>query len=208
MHTQPLLLHITQRHNGKMTNMQSLSTSCMGNDTCAKLAQVEGSVCQKCYANKMMRMYRHMNECFSKNAEILANINLEEHRELIPQINASYFRFEAFGDLINEQHLKNFFTICNANEDTHFALWTKNPQIIANVIKEGISKPDNLQIIVSSIFLNTPAEFTHTFIDKIFTVYDKQHKDDAVINCGKKKCIDCKLCYRKNNVKYINELLK
>jgi len=202
------ILHITKNHTGKMEGMQSLSTSCKGNPNCAKFAQIEGSVCAKCYAQRMMKMYKNLDGCLEKNAEILSKIDLSKQTELIPQINAAFFRFEAFGDLLNEQHVKNFFTIAKANPDTHFALWTKNPKLIANVIDEGINKPDNLNIIVSSLFLNKVVDLDYDFIDKIFTVYDKEHADQVTINCGKKKCIDCKLCYKKNDVKYINELLK
>ena len=201
-------LHITSEHTGKMEKMQSLSTSCKHNENCAKFAQVEGSVCRKCYAQLMMRMYKNLDPCLSRNAEILANIDLSKERDLIPQINAAFFRFEAFGDLHNELHAKNYFTIAKANPDTNFALWTKNPKLIANVIADGNEKPDNLRIIVSSLFLNKVADLDYPFIDKIFTVYDKEHAGNVTINCGGKKCIDCKLCYKKNNIRYINEKLK
>ena len=201
-------IHITKEHTGKMMGMQSMSTSCAGNRHCEENAKVEGSVCQKCYAQRIMKMRPNVDKCMRRNAEILANVDLEEHKELIPNINAAFFRIEAFGDLLNEQHVRNYFTIANANEDTHFALWTKNPALISRVIESGYDKPDNLQIIVSSLFLNKVAEYQYEFIDKIFTVYDKEHAENVTINCGKKKCIDCKLCYKNNGVKYINEILK
>ena len=46
-------LHITTNHTGKMTGMQSLSTSCKTNPNCAKYSKVEGSVCQKCYGRNL-----------------------------------------------------------------------------------------------------------------------------------------------------------
>ena len=203
------ILHITKKHTGKMKDMQSLSTCCQSNPNCEKFSKVEGSVCQKCYAMKMCKMYKNLAPCLEKNAKVLSEVILDKAE--LPRINASLFRFEAFGDLINETQVKNYFNICNLNEDTHFALWTKNPKLIQNVINEGIEKPKNLKIIVSSLFLNKVAEYDHmSFIDKIFTVYTKEYveENDIVINCGKKRCIDCKLCYKDNDIKYINELVK
>ena len=78
-------------------------------------------------------------------------------------------------------------------------------------------KPDNLIIIISSLFLNTqwnyetlPYSSKYWFIDKIFTVYSKKYINDnnIQVNCGSKKCLDCKLCYTKNSIKFINEILK
>ena len=208
MHTQPLKLHITTKHNDKMEGMQSLSTSCVHNKYCKKFSKIKGSVCEHCYAQTMMKRFKNLDPCMSRNAEILIKIDLTKRKDLIPQINAAFFRFEAFGDLHNELHAKNFFTIARANPDTNFALWTKNPRLIARVITDGNEKPDNLRIIVSSLFLNKIDDIDYPFIDKIFTVFDKEHADGVQINCGSKRCIDCKLCYKKNKVKYINEKLK
>lgn len=203
------ILHITKEHTGKMEGMQSLSTCCQSNPNCEKFSKVEGSVCQKCYAMRMCKMYKNLAPCLEKNAKVLSEVILDKSE--LPQINASFFRFEAFGDLINETQVKNYFNICKLNEDTHFALWTKNPKLIQNVIDEGINKPSNLKIIVSSLFLNKVAEYDHMdFIDKVFTVFTKDYIDehDIQINCGKKKCIDCRLCYKDNAVRYINEQVK
>lgn len=200
-------VHVTRNHTGKMIDMQSISTSCTGNGNCARYAKIEGSVCQKCYAMRMQKMYKTLQAALLKNNETLTEQVLP--KDFLPTINVSYFRLEAFGDLINETQVKNYFNICNANPDTHFALWTKNPHLIAKAIEDGYEKPENLNIILSSLFLNDVADKSKwSFVDKVFTVYDKDHLDGVQINCGAKKCIECKLCYTKNNVEYINEKLK
>ena len=50
----------------------------------------------------------------------------------------------------------------------------------------------------------------YDFIDKIFTVYDKDYisAHDVSINCGAKSCLTCHKCYVKSKIKYINEKLK
>jgi ribosomal protein L40E len=190
-----------------MKGMVSLSTSCKTNPYCEKHSKVDGSVCQKCYAQRQMKMYKNMSECFERNAEILTNQILKE--EDLPVINVLYFRFEAFGDIMNETQVINYFNICKKNPEVHFALWTKNPHLIVNV---AYQKPDNLVILASSLYINKPLDLKDKFpfIDKIFTVYDKEtiEKEGIDINCGARNCLQCHKCYQHNEIKYINERLK
>lgn len=200
------LLHITTNHTGKMLGMQSLSTSCGTNPNCAKYSKIEGSICSHCYAQNMMKMYKNMSPCYERNAEVLTSRILTE--EELPLINACYFRFEAFGDLNNTTQLINYFNICKKNPDVHFALWTKNPFIVKEVADQ---KPKNLVIIVSSLFLNKQINIENMpYIDKVFTVYDKEtiEKEKIKINCGARNCLKCHRCYKKTGAKYICEKLK
>lgn len=200
-------LHITTNHSGKMKGMMSLSTSCKTNPYCEQHSKVEGSICQKCYAQRQMKMYKNMSECFDRNAEILTKEILKE--EDLPLLNVLYFRFESFGDIMNETQVINYFNICKKNPEVHFALWTKNPHLIANVADQ---KPDNLVILASSLYINKPLDWrgTFSFVDKIFTVYDKEtiEKEGIDINCGARNCLQCHKCYQHNEIKYINERLK
>ena len=204
-------IRITTKHNDKMENMQSLSTSSLTNPQCIKNAKVKGSICEKCFSNRLQKRCTNLKTKLDSNTYALTKIDLSENPALIPMINASYFRFEAFGDLHNALHAKNYFTIASANPDTHFALWTKNPAFIQMAIdKWGLEKPDNLQIVLSSMFINKPSDCKWFFVDKIFTVYSKEciESEGIDINCGSKKCFECRLCYRKNTTFYINEKIK
>lgn len=201
-------VHYTINHTGKMEGMQSLSTSCVDNKYCLERSKNEHTICYHCYAQRQMKMYKNMEKCLKSNTEILTSKILDDDQ--IPLINAAYFRFESFGDLNNCIQVVNYFNICNKNKDVHFALWTKNPWIIEEAINIGHKKPKNLQIILSSCILNTPAITDYEFIDKIFTVYDKEYikLNDININCGAKSCLSCHKCYVKSKTKYINEKLK
>jgi hypothetical protein len=81
-----------------------------------------------------------------------------------------------------------------------------------NVIKSfGVdSAGDNLNIVLSSLFLNKQRKNPFPFVDKIFTVYTPDHieTESIDINCGARNCFDCGLCYEKNGVEVINEKLK
>ena len=55
-------LHFTTKHTGKMSGMSSISTAVTTNERCAKNAQIEGSICQKCFASKQMKIFPSMEK--------------------------------------------------------------------------------------------------------------------------------------------------
>lgn len=201
-------LHFTTQHTGKMAGMASISTAVTTNERCRKNAQIKGSICQKCFAAKQMKIFPSMEKPMVENQRILTSEILPE--EKLPVINNIYFRFEAFGDLNNATQVINYFNICKKNPMVKFALWTKNPDFIAEAIREGHGKPENLNIVLSSLFINKERANPFPFVDKVFTVYDPEHiaANNTPINCGAKSCFSCGLCYEKNGITIINEKLK
>lgn len=201
-------LHFTVNHSGKMSGMASISTSVTTNERCKKNAEIKGSICEKCFAAKQMKVFPSMEKPMVENQRILTSEVLL--LEMLPTINNIYFRFEAFGDLNNAVQVKNYFNICYKNPRVKFALWTKNPDYIAEAIADGYEKPENLNIVLSSLFVNVERKNPFPFVDKVFTVYDPAHieAENIEINCGAKNCFSCGLCYEKNGVSIINEKLK
>lgn len=219
---QDLLNAITEKMTGKMEYMQSLSTSIVGgysekysvevedNTNCVNRINCKGLVCNKCYADAMRKRYSNLSKKLIDNTALLTLQVLP--LEVLPYINSSLFRFEAFADLRTVEQVINYFNICNKNPETHFALWTKNPWIIEKAIEEGHEKPANIRIIYSSCKLNACEENIfnlYPFIDTVFTVYTAEYaiEHDVKINCGDKKCIECKACYT-SNTRFVNEMLK
>lgn len=204
-------LHYCVNHTGKMSGLHSLSTSVTVNSYCLRRQAKGDSICAHCFSASMMKQYKALNEATTRNAEILTASILPV--SVLPLIPVRYFRFESFGDLINTNQVINYFNIARKNPDTLCALWTKNPHIIAKAIEAGHSKPANLQIVLSSPFVNKAIKTTkYEFIDKIFTVYDKEAAKAVNINCGARSCLNCGRCYRPNpdgaKIQYINEILK
>ena len=208
-------LHITT-HGGKLEGLRSISTSRRLNPLCQKRAEDPNSICHYCYAETYLKLRENLRKALERNTRELCGVDLIPYDEL-PIINDLYFRFEAFGDLINTNQVINYFNIAKKNEKTTFALWTKNPWEIEDAIKRGNEKPDNLIIVYSVSVLNgtTPdilAKFKEAWpcIDKFFTVYDKTYIEghNVNINCGGRKCIECLNCYKKNDIAIINEKLK
>ena len=83
-------LHFTTKHTGKMAGMASISTAVTSNERCAKNAQIPGSICQKCFAAKQMKIYPSMEKPMVENQRILTSEILP--KEKIPIINNIYFR--------------------------------------------------------------------------------------------------------------------
>lgn len=208
--TKNYLLKITT-HGGKMQNIRSLSTYKLVCNTCLSLKDNKKAICNKCYADRQLAMYKQLAPCLIYNTLLLKYTKLSSRQ--IPVINDLYFRFEAFSDLQSAQHLENLYKIAKYNKCCNFALWTKNIKLI-----KQFKTPANVNIIISNYYLNACIfdEYTAAKIKattgakniKVFTVYDKKHITTVAQNCAK-KCITCLKCYKKHDVTmFINELLK
>jgi hypothetical protein len=151
-----------------------------------------------------------MQNPLAKNFEILTSRILSDDE--LPIINGQVFRFESFGDIYNDIQVADYFNICTKNPHVNFALWTKNPAVIDRAIKMGFKKPENIVILLSSLYVNVVADASKfPFIDKVFTVYDVATiaNENVNINCGARSCLTCQRCYHKENGEYfINEKLK
>lgn len=203
-------IHFTVKHNGKMSGMASISTACIVNTHCLKHRNVEGSICQGCFAERNFRMYGNsFEECFVRNYRILTSVDIPQ--TLMPILNYSIFRIESFGDIENETQAKNYVNLINANPNTQFGWWTKNYNIVKSVF-DKYGKPKNLSLVISSLMMNKPLSLANIgkYADKIFTVYTKDFiKENGIeINCGGKHCLTCQLCYRNNGTLYIREKKK
>ncbi len=208
-------IHFTTEHNGKMSGFASLSTSPMNNTFCINRAKREGTICQKCYAMRMAKIYSALYKALIKNYEVLTSQIIPIDK--MPLLNYLAFRFESFGDIQNEIQIINYFNMCLRNKNVQFTIWTKNMNIFTKLFKKGYKgikyeKPKNLIIIVSSPYINKALKISdYPFADKVFTVYDKQYieKHNIKINCGALSCLSCMRCYNKKNKEvYINEILK
>ena len=212
------LINITT-HSGKMEGIPSISTSCILNARCQKRVNCDKSVCHNCFAHSYMKFRKELREALERNFHILTEKILTKEEIATLNINASFFRLEAFGDLNNNIQLINYINICRYYKNTRFALWTKNIDILLSVFSQKkYRKPRNLSLIISSPLLNVafPVSFMENVnkvvhVDVVFTVYTKEFaiNHNIVINCGAKHCLSCLQCYKghKETI-YINEQLK
>lgn len=205
------LLTVSTHLEGKMTGMSVITSACVDNPHCAKLAQIEGSICQHCYAQRSLAWMRGPREAYVKNGRLLSSRIIP--RDELPYINAEICRFESHGDLRNETHLVNYINICKKNRHCKFSLWTKQFGIIERYFSEH-KAPSNLTIVFSSLMVNQQMDI-QKFKDmglkcKVFTVYSKPYlktHPEVEIQCHGRSCINCQLCY-KSKIEVINEIQK
>lgn len=205
-------------HGGKMAGIPSISTSALENKGCTARRAINDAVCADCYACKYLNYRKTLREKCGRNHAFYTTADIKP--EDVPRINACMFRFESFGELENVQQFQNYCTIAAVNKNTTFSIWTKQPNIIQEYTDNGGEIPNNLNIILSSRFINvSDAEYYRKKYwtinyDAVFTVYTKEHaeKHNIPIQCGGNSCIDCGLCYSRfdhdDEPIEINELLK
>ncbi len=202
------------KHTGKMTGINSCSTSAACNARCKARAEKakDGCICKECFALQQMSYQKSTNLKYARNTELLTSIKLYWY--MIPLADSNdVFRFESFGDLNNEQQFANYCTIAETRRHITHTLWTKNPDIIESACKHGAHIPDNMIIIYSSPWVNHVSkgiEARYPFIEKVFTVWTSEEEASKAgysINCAKRSCNTCRRCYT-HGIDRIHELLK
>lgn len=209
---------ICHNHNGKMEGMTSISTSCRNNTFCEKMSKIEGTICQKCYAQRQLKAYaKTMMPKYEKSTQELTSRILTWNELPIFDNSVNIVRVESFGELNNTIQAINYINIIRKNPFINFGWWTKRPNLIARALKEmGLTAEalDNCNVIYSNPYIDTmPKIHKYPFIKGYFTVWSSEEKaleNGQLINCGKKKCKECLNCYdlHEEGIFFINELLK
>lgn len=150
------IVHVTTKHTGKMKGINSLSTSCLTCGRCAKYSKVKGSVCKHCFARTTQERYKALALHLANNSVTLSDHIFTSEEIASISVTGEVFRFESFGDLQSVIQAINYINIARANRKTMFALWTKNPDILAAAVKAGYKVPKNMCIGLSSLFTDLP----------------------------------------------------
>ena len=196
-------IHISDNMSGKMDGIPSISTSCVCNPICIARMKNGNSICSKCFAVGVVNRYGALGKALASNYELL-NGSILPH-ELLPRFgNVQIVRIESFGDVASVTQAINYTNIIKANPFVSFAWWSKNMNIIKQAF-DIVGKPDNVIMVESSPVLDVECVPSNEYVDKTFTVYTK---DSQNINCGKRSCVGCRRCYRKDTEKSVKELLK
>jgi len=189
----------------KMEGVNAISTSVMLNPFCQKMHFTDGTICQSCYARDSEYRYEGARLGWQMNYIILSERLLKSKD--IPRINSAIFRFQSHGELINRTHYKNLVRIADANPETMFGFWTKNLKVIK---QGGLIKRDNIIYVFSSFKKNVLNPVVPKGFDKVFTVFNRpflRKHPEVDINCTG-KCNECRLCYSRNDVVFVNEKIK
>lgn len=201
-----------------MIGLFSINTNKYTNKNCTALSSHKNNnlVCKNCYVNNITKRYKDMTPAYQHNSEILTTriLTSEEIKNLSREImNYSIFRFESFGDLNNEIQLINYINIAKACKWTKFGLWTKHFKIVLDYFKKGFKMPKNITLVLSAPFKDQALKegFVNLFKkyhSRVITFTVLKDKNDPRINCGKRKCIECRNCYDSKKPVDVYELIK
>jgi len=182
------------KHSGKLAGVPSINTSPRENAYCERMSKIPGSVCQHCYARRLVGFRAALARLCVTNGELLSTYPMAAE---MPRFDVPYVRFHSFGELINVAHLMNFYDIAAANPATVFALWTKRRDIVAQV---KTKRPENLVLVYSVSKLDPPRVRIPADFDHAYAVYTTGP------DCGT-SCLDCLKCYNRTDRRIIRQRL-
>lgn len=199
-------IHISKM-TGKLEGFKAISSNTVTNSYCIKQFNSGNAenICTKCYSHTMLNSYRkNMQPSLERNSQLLASEVLP--MDQLPVILEAFFRFNAHGELINQNHLANLVNIATKNPHCNFALWTKQNGMIQEYFATN-AKPANLILIYSNPKIGKILSKPPKYFDKTFNnVAQDQFVDQQ--NCTGQKCKDCLLCYKHNGIDTIVEMVK
>ena len=226
-------VHISKL-NGKLEGFQAISVNTITNKFCQDMHNTKRDdvICIKCYSFATLESKRfgsNLEKALQRNSDLLSK-PLDE--DCIPFINASYFRFDAHGELINRTHFENLILIAQHNPKCNFALWTKRRDIV-NLVKRDMEQdntpfPDNLILVwsnpvVNAVHFKPPEGFDYVFNNVTYDESEIMYRDRLrggyrmAINsvadkhykpCTGQKCRDCLNCYDFGNNPCVIEKVK
>ena len=118
-------------------------------------------------------------------------------------------RIHSHGEIINQRHADNLLYVVQENPQTLFTWFTKRKNLVINAIKEQ-GKPDNLILVLSDSRKNDPDKEVQVpvvvpgYFDKVFMA---STRPTLGFIC-KGRCLDCMVCYSRNDKSLISEKMK
>lgn len=216
-------IRVSTSMGGKMKDVWAISTLSLVNKMCLRRMKCKDIVCHHCYVKRSLHITAILN--YVQNFFVLTSGPINP--EFIPVLNPKQvtkhpiIRLESMGDLANTVQAENYLRIASANAAPgfRFALWTKNPNYLAQAI-DNFGKPENLSTVWSMSRVNVmdpnPEKWNKYFDHRFIVVEDQELKDSYLAKngfypckCGKRSCITCQECYtRRANIETAVELLR
>jgi len=119
--------------------------------TGAKLAKVENSVCEGCYALKGFYRMPNVKDTLEKRFEAITHPLWEDAMVcLIQETKNSFFRWHDSGDIQSVEHLARIVRIAERTPTVRHWLPTREYKIVQDYLKSGAVIPANLTIRLSA----------------------------------------------------------
>ena len=172
--------------NSKMGHIPSVSLppiiTCKNCESCAN----------KCYANKLCRIYPSVRNAYNKNLDILK----KDRKLYFEQVKSvamlsGFFRWHVSGDIIDTDYLDNMCKVARQCKNTKFLAFTKNYEDVNSYFMTH-KKPANLQILFSIPFDGARIENPHN-LPKAAVILKGQEPEKTYKICGG-NCSECANC--------------
>ena len=175
-----------------------------------KMAQIKGSICHSCYANKgFYRTYENT----VKPAQWARWDSLNDPMWVDAMVSLigsdSYFRWHDSGDLQSLQHLEKIASVAEKTPDCRHWLPTREYGIVKQYIAKHGSIPENLIIRLSAMYPDVPVKIPTSLsgIGNITAsnVHSKGQQWHGV-RCGAPdnhgSCGTCRACWTQTTISY------
>lgn len=175
-----------------------------------KMAQIKGSICSQCYANKgFYSMYANTIEP-AQHARLESISDPMWIDAMVTLIGSDqFFRWHDSGDIQSVDHLAKIAQICELTPNTKHWLPTRE----YGIVREYTAKhklPKNLIIRLSAMFADQPVKVPASLQGvegvAVSNVHAKSNAIGSECNAPKQsgKCLDCRACWDRsvNTVSY------
>ena len=169
--------------------------------TGSKLAKIEGTICNGCYALKGAYVWPVVERAHANRLSLINTSSWVEN--MVTAINnAPIFRWFDSGDLQSAEHLEDIVRVVNATPNTRHWLPTHEKKFVSDFTREHVDFPDNLTVRVSAANVDGAPPKGFKLTSTVHT--DEPIGQACIAELQGGKCLDCRACWDKSipNISY------
>jgi hypothetical protein len=164
-----------------------------------KLAQIKGSVCDKCYAMRGNYTFPVVQDAMKNRLEGLKHPQFADAMILlIKSLDQKHFRWFDSGDLQDANTLKQIIAVAQGCPEVKFWLPTKEYSIVSAYIKLGHVIPFNLNIRLSGYMMEENGPIA--LAQKLHQTISEVRKEGFTCPSSSQgnRCGECRMCWDKS----------
>ena len=171
--------------------------------TGGKLAKIEGTPCNKCYAMRGNYLYENVEKAQAKRlagiyhphwVDALVLLLDDAHRRAIPH----YHRWHDSGDIQSIPHLKNICRVAELTPKLMHWFPTQEGAMLKDFLKEGVKVPENLTIRLSTPIIDGKSSRSWWYTSSVFKDDTKGYGHICPAKQQDNKCGNCRACWDKS----------
>jgi hypothetical protein len=166
------------------------------------LRNVEGSVCNKCYAYRGNYRFTHVKSSSAIRYSSLYHVDWVDNMTLLIKSleSSGYFRWHDSGDIDSLTHLENIVSVAKNLPQIKFWLPTREYAIVGEYVKIHGKFPSNLIVRLSAYMINgvLPLKLAKQYKVSVSGVSSENYNCPA--SSQGNKCLTCRTCWDKKSV--------